>query len=203
MEHSGAGRPTLSVVGERVALGPIGREHIPLFQRWNNDFAVTRSTARSEPWTMEQMTAGYDTAITATDQVHFIIYEQASLQAIGSAYLAHIDHRHRTAEFGIAIGEATARGKGFGTEATRLVLDYAFTALGLHNVMLVVYAYNRAGQRAYAKAGFREFAQRRACRMIGGRLWDVIYMEALASTYKSPVLSTVFAPDPPRDNPPA
>jgi RimJ/RimL family protein N-acetyltransferase len=190
--------PIVNFVGARVALGPIGREHISLFQQWNNDLAVTRTLWRSEPWTIEQMTAAYDASLAAADQVHFLIYERASMRPIGSTYLTHIDHRHRTAEFGITIGEAAARGKGYGTEAARLMLDYAFAALGLHNVMLNVYTFNRAGRRAYEKAGFREFARRRESKMMGGGLWDVISMEALASDFVSPVLSRILAPDEPR-----
>jgi diamine N-acetyltransferase len=200
-DDGGMSEPIISIVGERVALGPVRRAHIPLFQRWNNDFAVTRTTACSGPWTMEQMAAGYDASVSATDQMHLLIYDRASLQPMGATYLTHIDDRHRTAEFGIAIGEAEARGKGFGTEATRLVLDYAFTALGLHNVMLAVYAFNRAGVRAYEKAGFRAFARRRACKAMGGKSWDVIYMEALASPFVSPVLARTFVADVPRDKP--
>ena len=74
------------------------------------------------------------------------------------------------------------------------MLMYAFTTLGLHNVMLVVYAYNEAGYRAYQKAGFREFGRREAVWM-GGRLWDAISMECLATECASPVLGRVFAPD--------
>ena len=50
------------------------------------------------------------------------------------------------------------------------MLDYAFTALGLHSVMLIVDEFNLAGRRAYEKAGFREFGRRRQCHWIGGRL---------------------------------
>ncbi len=109
-----------------------------------------------------------------------------------------IDYRNRSATFGIVIGEPDARGKGCGTETTRLMLDYAFTALGLHSVMLTVYEFNLAGQRAYTRAGFRPFGRRRQCRMMGGRLWDEIYMDCLASEFTSPVLGRVFVPDEPR-----
>jgi RimJ/RimL family protein N-acetyltransferase len=63
--------------------------------------------------------------------------------------------------------------------------------------MLTVYAYNVAGQRAYAKAGFREYARRRECHQMGGRLWDMIYMECLATNFTSPVLAPIFTPDAP------
>ena len=91
---------------------------------------------------------------------------------------------------------------GYGTEATRLTLDYAFTALGLHSVLLKVYAFNLAGLRTYQKAGFREIGRRREAHHMGGRLWDVILMDCLATDFAragSSVLSAVFAPDPPRD----
>jgi RimJ/RimL family protein N-acetyltransferase len=62
------------------------------------------------------------------------------------------------AEYGIVIGEPDCQGRGYGTETTSLMLDYAFTVLGLHNVMLTVMAYNLAGIRTYEKAGFRQWA---------------------------------------------
>src|SRR3712207_4845770 len=67
------------------------------------------------------------------------------------------------------------------------MLDYAFTALGLHNVMLTVFEYNAAGIRAYQKAGFEEFGRRRECRAMGGKLWDEIYMDCLSSEFERPV----------------
>jgi len=78
------------------------------------------------------------------------------------------------------------------------MLDYAFMALSLHSVMLTVNAYNLAGFHAYQKAGFREFGRRRECRMMGGKLWDKIYMDCLATEFMSPVLGRVFIPDEPR-----
>jgi diamine N-acetyltransferase len=194
----------LNIVGEGIALGPMRHDLIPDYLRWENDFSTTRTLVRSDPTTIEQWTARYDWIVTTTDTIHFTIYERARTEAgtgerpIGFTYLTAIDHRHRTAEFGIVIGEPDARGKGYGTEAARLTLDYAFTALGLHNVMLTVYAYNLAGQRAYAKAGFREYARRRECHQMAGRLWDTIFMQCLATDFTSPILAQILAPDTPR-----
>ncbi len=79
------------------------------------------------------------------------------------------------------------------------MLDYAFTALGLHSCLLTVYAFNIAAHHAYRKAGFREFGRRRECHWMGGKLWDEIYMDCLATDFQSTVLARVFAPDPPRE----
>lgn len=197
-EAGEAGMPLVNVLGERVALGPLRRDLVPLYARWINDFATVRTLGLPPaPVSLEAEEAWFAAAATGTDRF-FTIYERDGWRPIGTVDLRDVDHRHGTAALGILIGEADARGRGLGTEAVRLLLDYAFTALGLHNVMLEVYAYNRAGLRAYEKAGFREIGRRREARRHLGRAWDVVYMDCLASEFASPVLSRVLAPDPPR-----
>lgn len=100
--------------------------------------------------------------------------------------------RDRTAEFGIFIGDTDEQGQGYGSEATKLMLDYAFTGLGLQNVMLRVWEYNVAGLRVYRKAGFREFGRRTRAHMMNANWWDYIYMQALADGFHSPVLKRFF-----------
>jgi RimJ/RimL family protein N-acetyltransferase len=188
-------QPIVNIRGERVALGPLRRDLIPTYQRWDTDFVTNRTTANARPVTLDQEAAAYDRAAMSEQNVFFTIYDLASWWPIGKTYLESVNLRNRKAEFGIVIGEEEYRGKGFGTEATRLVLDYAFTVLGLNNVMLVVYEFNLAGRRAYEKAGFREFGRRRQAHLMGGRWWDVIYMECLSSEFTSPVLGHIFVPD--------
>jgi RimJ/RimL family protein N-acetyltransferase len=120
--------------------------------------------------------------------------EGTTLQA-GKAGLNHLDFRDRTGEYNLVIGEKAARGKGYGTEITRLVLDYAFTVLGLHNVWLRVFAYNPAAIRVYEKAGFVPIGRRHQCKWMGGTLWDMLLMECLATAFESPVLGRIYRPD--------
>ncbi len=193
--------PIFNIVGEKVALGPLRKDLVPTYLRWFNDFGTLRTLGQLPvPLTLEQEEKWYERAVTRGDSdIAFTIYEKATARPIGNVDLRDIDHRNRTAAFGIAIGEPDARGKGYGTEATQLMLDYAFTAQGLHNVMLHVHEYNLAGIRAYTKAGFKEFGRRRECHFMGGRYWDLVHMECLASEWgPSPVLAAVFKPDEPR-----
>ncbi|HUZ03666.1 MAG TPA: GNAT family protein [Thermomicrobiaceae bacterium] len=201
MTESGVGEgPILNILGDLVALGPLRGDLLPAYQRWINDFATLRTLAAvPRPMTLEQEQSWYDHAAAGgPDMAYFTIYERATLRPIGNTELHHIDFRNRSAEFGILIGEPDARGKGYGTEATRLVLDYAFVALGLHNVMLTTYEFNLAAQRTYAKAGFTVIGRRRQSRLMGGKLWDEIFMDCLATEFQSPVLAKVFVPDQPR-----
>jgi RimJ/RimL family protein N-acetyltransferase len=162
METHGSGSPIMSIVGEKVALGPLSRGLVPLLTRWSNDLAARRNIGTPLPQTIEQRTARYERDALGEDGVDLAVYERATERPIGTVSLFHIDYRDRRADFGILIGEADARGKGYGTEATRLMMDYAFTALGLRNVGLTVAEWNVAGQRAYARAGFKEFGAARA-----------------------------------------
>jgi diamine N-acetyltransferase len=193
--------PIINVAGERVALGPIRRDLLPVYLRWRNDFTAARTTDWVPgPTTLEQRSAWYERVVNDPTIVGFTVYERATRRPIGLANLHELDHLHGTAELGLLIGEQDARGKGHGPEATRLTLDYAFTALGLFSVMLRVYAYNLAGLRVYEKAGFREFGRRHGSRLFAGRRWDEIFMECFATELTGSVLDRIFAPDPPRSN---
>jgi RimJ/RimL family protein N-acetyltransferase len=190
-----AGQPLLTILGERVALGPYHRALIPLLWRWENDLPLgPLSGDPMVPLTVEAMEADYDKhhKELPRDSATFALYERATLRPIGKTGLSSINHMHRTAEFGIVIGEPECRGKGYGTEATRLVLDYAFTALGLHNVFLRVYAYNAPAIRAYEKAGFKEIGRRREAHRIAGRAFDEVLMDCLATEFHGSTLRALM-----------
>jgi RimJ/RimL family protein N-acetyltransferase len=185
----------INIEGTLVALGPIRRELLPVYQRWINNFETVKNLALPPaPMTIEAEEAWFNGAATGS-VAYFTIYERSTWRPIGNIDLRDIDHRNRSASLGIVIGEASCRGKGYGTEAVRLVLDYAFTALGLHNVVLSVYEFNLAGRRAYEKVGFKEIGRRRQCRALAGRLWDELYMDCLATEFESPVLGKIMTPD--------
>jgi RimJ/RimL family protein N-acetyltransferase len=180
-------RPIINVEGDLVALGPLRRDLLPLYTRWINDLAAAHTLGASAPSTLEGETKWYDESATSEKTVPFTVYARPDLRPIGTASLFEVDHRHRSATFGILIGDREYRGKGYGTETTSLVLDYAFTMLGLHNVMLTVYDFNPAGVRAYEKAGFKEFGRRRQCHRSGGELHDEIFMQCLSEEFERPV----------------
>ena len=189
-----AERPILNIEGDLVGLGPLRRDLLPLYQRWINDLGTMRTLGLAPlPMTSEKEQDWYDRQSKAEDDAPFTIYELESLRPIGNSGLHGVDHRNRSATFGILIGEPECRGRGYGTETTRLMLDYAFTALGLHNVMLTVFEFNPAGIRAYHKAGFKEIGRRRECRMMGGKLWAEVHMDCLSSEFESRVLRGVYA----------
>lgn len=182
--------PFVNLRGERVALGPLRRELIPMYHQWSNDLETSRTLGLTWPSTLEQDTGRYEQRVGNPSEIWFTIYRTDEDRPIGLTWLFEIDHRHSRATFGIILGEGRDRGQGFGTEATRLMLDYAFNALGVNNVMLTVVAFNTAGIRSYEKAGFKTIGMRRKCSRFGGELFDLVYMECVSDEFVSPVLQT-------------
>lgn len=182
--------PIINITGERVALGPLRHDLLPLYQAWVNDFEVMRTLGAIPmgPITAESEEAWYAGIQANRRELVFTMYERATLRPVGTTALHDIDHLHRTATWGIMIGDKPSWGRGYGTETARLMLEYAFTALNLHNVMLTVYDYNERGIRAYLRAGFKEIGRRRQARRLANRAFDVIYMDCLAAEFDGAVL---------------
>ena len=98
---------------------------------------------------------------------------------IGDICLEGIHWTHRDCFVGIGLGERAFWGKGYGTDAMKVILRFAFTELNLHRVTLDVFEYNRRGVRSYEKAGFvLEGCQRKLIQR-EGRFWDVYFMGIL------------------------
>jgi diamine N-acetyltransferase len=175
-------RPGFVVEGERVALGPIRSDLVPLYQRWSNDLEVANGNGWVIPFTLESQRDRIAGRAGRPEFADFTVYDSSDQAPIGFSSLFHIDHRTGSAEFGIFLGER--RGRGLGTEATRLTLDWGFTVLGLHNIMLSVAGWNRRAIQVYAKAGFQELGRRRGATVTMGRRYDAVFMDMLASEFQ-------------------
>ena len=177
-------QPITNIVGEKVAMGPIRRDLTHLFQMWSNDFEVRRFMGPMRPTSLESIEDMYASIRKDENQSYFTVYEKSELRPIGNAGLADINHAHRTAEFFIMIGDKESWGKGYGTEVTRLVLEYGFACLGLHNIFLWVFATNERGIRAYRRAGFRMAGRWRQAKRRGDRAYDLVLMDCLATEFQ-------------------
>lgn len=178
--------PAINVRGKKVALGPYLLKHHELFLNFIQDPEV--SIYGSGTFDVRVPVADPDNFKNQTkDAVLFSIFELEKLDMIGHCALRGIDHRNGTATFGISIGRKEYWGKGYGTEATRLTLDYGFRFLNLYSIKLRTAGYNKRGQGAYLKAGFKEMGRRRGSILLNGQRYDDIYMDCIASEFEAPV----------------
>jgi RimJ/RimL family protein N-acetyltransferase len=188
--------PVINITGNLTALGPFDESMVEALHRWYNDFAVVVLNG-SVPHPQTSDVSRAEVARFSTDdqtRYAFAIYERTTMRLIGFVDLRNINHRQRTAELGIMIGEQDCWGKGFGTETLYLVLDYAFSVLGLHNIMLSMAGYNERALRTYRRVGFREIGRRREICSIGNKFTDAVFMDCLSTEFHCPLAPIVTPP---------
>ena len=176
-------KPIIFLHGERIYLRPLELADAEVCQRWMNDPETRASLAAFKPFTAEAERAFIEKLANTDSSVGFAVVLKESDRMIGTCGLMNIRWKDRLGEFGISIGETDLRGKGYGTEATRLMLQYAFEELNLNRVHLCVYDFNDAGIRSYEKAGFTREGVQRAHSFKQGRYVDHILFGILAREY--------------------
>ena len=159
LEDSGRERGTLVRKGRLVAL----RAHVPAnrdaFQRWYADPEIANLLRHDlEPLTLWQSRGYFDTFILPSSArgTCFAIHERKSRRLIGTTALTDkmTGRDGISALFRIVIGEKDVWGRGYGTEATRLVVEQAFADMGLYEVRLEVFGHNSRAIAAYRRVGF-------------------------------------------------
>jgi RimJ/RimL family protein N-acetyltransferase len=144
-------------MGELVRLGPIERDYLPHYVEWLNDWEVRRFLAPTlpHPLTIQDEDDWFNHQRDDQHSRMFAILTRSEGRVIGNCGLHQIDWTNRTATLGIFIGDRNYWGKGFGSDATRTLLRYAFEEANLHRIELEVFAFNPRAMRVYDKCGFK------------------------------------------------
>lgn len=170
--------------GTLVRPRPITREDLPRIVDWIADPEVRRYLNFYRPVSLADEERWLENLGKAANQEVFAI-ETLEGRHIGNLGLHDVHPRYRTAEAGIFIGEREFWGKGYGTDAMRLLLDFGFGQLNLHRVFLHVHAGNHRAIRSYDKCGFVREGVLRQAAYKDGRYEDVIVMSILQPEYRS------------------
>jgi RimJ/RimL family protein N-acetyltransferase len=173
------------LIGTKIYLRPVEREDAKQCVAWFNNPEITRTLLTHRPINLRAEEEFIDKALQSEHALVLGIAILGSERLIGVTGLKDIDYRNRHAGFGITIGEKEEWGKGFGTEATRLVVRHAFETLNLNRVWLHVYEYNERGLRSYEKVGFQREGVLRQETYREGRYWDTIVMAILRADWEA------------------
>jgi diamine N-acetyltransferase len=167
------------LAGTKIYLRPVERGDATLFVKWVNDPEVTRTLLLYRPMTQEAEEEYLMTVARSDRDVVLGIVARASDQLVGITGLHQIELKDRHAMFGIFIGEKDEWGKGYCTEATSLMVGYAFETLNLNRVALHVVEHNVPGVRSYLKVGFRQEGVLREALFREGRYHNLLAMAIL------------------------
>nr|WP_221898818.1 GNAT family N-acetyltransferase [Robiginitalea sp. SC105] len=165
--------------GENIRLRALEPEDLEFLYVLENDPEVWEISGTLTPYSrkvLRQYLDGAHRDIYEAKQLRLAICRQDH-RCIGLIDLFDFDPKHQRAGLGIVISDAGARNRGYGGEAIRLVCEYAFRVLGLHQVYAGVGAGNPASLQVFKKAGFLESGVRKDWIRTAGGFQDEIFLQ--------------------------
>ena len=173
----------LRLYGEKVNLKDLTESNVDDFCAWYSDGEVTRFIG-IKPLPRNKAKTLFNRMLTESNSVYFGIIKKDEDRIIGYVFLTNIVKSHRVArEFGIVIGEKSLWGCGYGSEATKLILEYGFKHLKLHRIQLIVLDFNERALHMYRKLGFVDEGIQREALIVDGRWSNVVMMSMLEQEY--------------------
>lgn len=161
------------LAGRRVVLRPFARADIPTLTRWINDPAIREFVLATLPQTERQEEEWFN-KLGSDDKNIVLGIETKEGVLIGSMGIHRIEWRDRICTTGALIGERDYWGKGYGTDAKMVLLNYIFNALNLRKVCSAVIAYNKRSLHYSLHCGYKVEGTRRKHIFKKGRYWDLI-----------------------------
>jgi RimJ/RimL family protein N-acetyltransferase len=164
-----------------VYLRPADRADIPLFVRWFNDYATSRTLSIRSPMSIPIEEGWFERAVAnqGKDGYHFVACLIEDDRPIGTIGLFDLDLANGSAGLGISIGAAADRGRGHGTAMLRALLRFGFGELRLERIWLDVYDFNPGARRVYQRVGFVDEGVLRHAIYRDGRYRDLYRMAIL------------------------
>jgi RimJ/RimL family protein N-acetyltransferase len=170
--------------GDKVKLSIAREEDAEIMVRWGEDSEYLRNvdTEIAFPKTREQFASE---GKTNTNEVYFRLRTIVDDDLIGFVAVHSIEWNNRTGLMAIGIGDSSNRNKGYGSDALKVILRYAFHELNLDRVGLEVIEYNKGGIRAYEKVGFQQEGRKRSVVYRDGKRYDIIVMGILRPEWEA------------------
>ncbi len=173
--------------GLHVILKPPERKYIDDFLKWMNDEEITQYLKIFRPLTRDMEEEWFESLKSRENFFLFsiFIFNQSGEDRIIGNCSIDVDWKNRVGTCGIVIGERDCLGKGYGTEAMKILIDYGFNALNLNRIQLETYEFNIRAYKSYKKAGFIEEGRRRQAIYIKGRYHDAFMLGILRHEWNS------------------
>jgi len=174
------------IFGDRIILRAVERTDIRQLWEWMQDQELMRLRYHPMfPDSVANAERAYEESIGEKDEDVRLAICTTEGDLIGETSLRNIDYRLGNAEFSIAIGSRAHLGRGYGTDATRTMMHFAFEQLNLHRVTLHVHDFNDHAIHTYLKCGFKEEGRLREAEYMDGRRSDIVVMGLLRREFEA------------------
>lgn len=176
--------------GSDIRFGPIDHEKDPAIESgWthDSDFMRMMDVTPARPMSPAMVKKQYEKLEKQMDenknQYYFAIRAREEDRLIGIAIVQWIEWANGNGFLRLGIGAAEDRGKGYGTQALRMLLRFAFAELNLFRVTALVPEYNTAAIALLKKFGFVEEVRRRQSVERDNKRWDLLVFGLLSEDW--------------------
>ncbi len=172
------------IVGERATLVRFTRDDVALVRRWLDDPELRIQIGATGPMDEGQAQEWFRGADSDPARMWYTVRRNEDDAVVGEAGLLRIFPEWRTTDMSVIIGERDQRGRGYGTDAGRLLLDLAFNYLGLHRVAVGVVGFHDAALRFWEGLGFVREGVQRDGYLVNGEFHDFVMMSILEDEWR-------------------
>ncbi|SHJ72490.1 Protein N-acetyltransferase, RimJ/RimL family [Clostridium amylolyticum] len=177
--------------GNKIKLREYKREDIALAYSYVNDMEVKRLLVTDVPFPTiyEQEESWFESLLKEKNNYNFAIEDLETGSYIGGCGINNLDWLNRVATIGIMIGDKRYWGKGYGTDAIKVLNKFIFQQMNINKIKLNVFSFNERARKCYEKCGFQVEGILRQELFRDGEYHDEYVMGLLLEDWKSKVNS--------------
>lgn len=171
--------------GKKVRLREYRKGDIPLKLAYLNDPEIITNLTPDVPYpmTLHEEEKWFESITSVSDTYKFAIETLADNKFIGGCNITGVDWKNSVATVGIFIGGSENRGKGYGSDAMKVLMDFIFMQMNINKIRLTVYSHNQSAIKCYKKCGFKVEGLLRQEVYRDGKYYDKISMGLLKADY--------------------
>lgn len=171
--------------GEKIRLREYKKEDIKLAQEYVNDSEIKKLLNPGIPflYTYEDEEKWYENLSASKDTYNFAIETLEDKKYIGGCGINEVDWKNSYVVVGIFIGDKDYLGKGYGTDAMKVLMNFIFEQMNIHKIKLNVFSFNKRAIKSYEKCGFKVEGILRDELFVDGKYHDEVSMGILREEY--------------------
>lgn len=178
--------------GDNIYLRPIEKDDLETLRSFINDPEIRKLAGIVTPETELMSQEFYNKTNDDSSRIWFVVVLKENDQIIGEAGLLRMFPSWRTTDLTIIIGDKSEWGKGYGEEATILLMDYAFGYLNFHRISIGVVGFNERAIKFYEKIGFKKEGKQRDGYYYNHQYHDFVMMSILDNEFREKHLNSTI-----------
>jgi len=157
---------------QKIELKKIKKDDLRQIIRWRNDSKIMKFNTQFFLLNMEYQKKWFEQITKKNSKSKMFVFKYGN-EIVGIGGLIHHDYQNKSADIAIILGESKIRGKGFGTKALKLLVEYGFKRMKLHRIGADIFEYNKVSLRLFEKLEFKKELEMRDYLWRDGKWWKV------------------------------